>query len=201
MFYLNSTFFSGKDTNTNESAKPFDRLSAAVKRTDTPKSEPVSSVLHLVEALALVMLCNYRVSSRRVSVLILKEVKCLLKLLNCSEEPPVIDVIDPCCAQAVEKCLSLLPAVEKTALQGISNVDLQWLADRNSCIWTAGLHEDGSLKPGSGFSLNNADPWSICLFSFLEKDRILSLCPAVVSHSWPIVFTRLNTLFPVVDPT
>lgn len=191
----------GKDANNSETSKPFDHLSAAVKRTDTSKSEPVSSVLHLVEALALVMLCNYRVSSRRVSVLILKEVKCLLKLLNCSEEQSVIDVIDACCPQAVDKCLSLLPVTEKTALQGISNVDLQWLVDRNSCIWTAGLHEDGSLKAGSSFSLNTADPWSICLFSFLEKDRILSLCPTVVGHSWPIVFTRLNTLFPVVDPT
>lgn len=133
--------------------------------------------------------------------MILKEVKSLLKHLNCSEEIPVIDVIDPCCPQAIEKCIPLLPPTEKAALQGISSIDLQWLADRNSCIWTAGLHEDGSLKSGPGFTLNSIDPWSICLFSFLERDRVLTQCPTVVMHSWPIVFTRVNTLFPVIDPT
>lgn len=30
------------------------------KKTDVGKSEPLSSVLHFVEALAVVMLCNYR---------------------------------------------------------------------------------------------------------------------------------------------
>lgn len=189
--------FLGKDT--NEATKTFDRI--ANKRTDTPKSEPVSSVLHLVEALALVMLCSYRVSSRRVSVLILKEVKALLKLLNFTEEQAIIDVIDQCCCQIQDKLLLYLPASEKVVLQSAPNFDLQWLADRSSSVWTAGLHEDGYMKNAASFTLSTTDPWSFCLFSFLEKDRILSQCPTVVTHSWPIVFTRVNTLFPVVDPT
>lgn len=166
------------------------------------------------------MLCNYRVSSRRIATLILKETKCLLKLLDCSDDKPVIDVIDRCCPQVcdcsidklflymcnfkiVEKCLPLLPAAEKTAIQSVAAVDLQWLADRNSCIWTAGIHEDGSLKSSSANfgGSNQSDPWSICIFGFLERNRIPSLCPTVVGHSWPIVFTRINTLFPIVDPT
>lgn len=158
-------------------------------------------MLHLVEALALVMLCSYRVSPRRVSVLILKETKALLKLLNHNDEQPVIDVIDQCCSQIQEKLLYHLPASEKVVVQNAPNFDLQWLADRSSSIWTAGLHEDGYTKNASSFTLNSTDPWSFCLFSFLEKDRILSQCPTVVNHSWPIVFTRVNTLFPVVDPT
>lgn len=171
------------------------------KRTDIGKSEPLSSVLHLVEALALVMLCNYRLSTRRLSVFILKEVKCLLKLLNCSENPPVIDVMDQCCVQVIEKCLPLLPPTEKTAIQAAGNIDLQWLADRNSSVWTAGLFEDGIVKNSANYNFSVVDPWSVCYFGFLERDRLLSLCPIMTMHSWPIVFTRLNALYSVVDPT
>lgn len=171
------------------------------KRTDNQKPEPVPSVLHLVEAYALVMLCHYRLSTRRLSVHILRDVKTLLKVLNCSEDQPIIDVIDQCCYQIVEKCIPFLPAAEKTAIQAVSNIDLQWLADRNACIWTAGLHEDGNTKNGMSFSLGTVDPWSSCLFGFLEKGRVISQCPTAVIHSWPIVYSRVNTLYPVIDPT
>ncbi|XP_969290.2 protein furry [Tribolium castaneum] len=171
------------------------------KRTDLCKSEPMSSVLHLVEALALVMLCNYRVTTKRVSVLILKEVKSLLKVLNCSGNPPVIDIIDACCPKVAEKCLPLLPPAEKTAVLTASCIDLQWLVDRTLSAWNAGLAEDGSIKSGSTYCFNIVDPWSSCLFGFLERERILSQCPNVTAHSWPIVFTRLNALYSVVDPT
>lgn len=190
--------FVGKD---NEVTKPIIRDLGSAKTLDSQKSEPLSSVLHLVEALALTMLCSYRLSPRRLSVHILKDVKTLLKLLNCSEDQSVIDVMDQCCPQVVDKCLPFLPATEKTAVQAASNIDLQWLADRNACVWTAGLHEDGNLKSGSSFNLSSVDPWSICLFEFLERNRILSLCPTVVAHCWPIIFTRVNALFAVIDPT
>lgn len=185
-------------TNTSARIKDTDTMN---KRTDSCKSEPLSSVLHLVEALALVMLCNYRVTTKRISVLILKEVKSLLKTLNCSGNPPVIDIIDQCCPKIVEKCLPLLPPAEKTAVSTASNIDLQWLVDRTTSAWNAGLAEDGSVKSGSTYSFNIVDPWSSCLFGFLERDRILALCPNVTAHSWPIVFTRLNALYSVVDPT
>ncbi|KAK9739122.1 Cell morphogenesis N-terminal [Popillia japonica] len=187
----------GKDVDT----KPVLRDNAATYRTDNQKREPIPSVLHLVEAFALVMFCNYRLSNRRLSVHILKDVKTLTKMLNCSEDQAAIDVMDQCCPQVVEKCIPFLPATEKAAIQAVSNIDLQWLADRNACIWTAGLHEDGLSKTGSCFSLNFIDPWSICLFGFLERNRILTHCPTLVSHAWPIVFTRINALYPVIDPT
>ncbi|XP_031346669.1 protein furry isoform X1 [Photinus pyralis] len=196
-----STMRLGKDSNSSEHTKPVFRDMGNPKKPDSQKSEPISSVLHLVEAYALVMLCNVRLSPRRLSVHILKDVKILLKTINCSEDVPVIDVIDRCCPQILEKCLPHLPAAEKAAAQAMSSIDLQWLADRSACIWTAGLHEDGNLKNGSSFNLNVFDPWSIYLFGFLERDRILGLCPTVVNHSWPIIFTRVNTLFPVIDPT
>lgn len=187
----------GKESET----KPISRDGAATYRTDNQKPEPLSSVLHLVEAFALVMLCNYRLSNRRLSVHILRDVKTLTRALNCSDDQAAIDVMDRCCLQVVEKCVPFLPAAEKSAIQAVSNIDLQWLADRNASVWTAGLHEDGLNKTGSSFSLNFVDPWSICLFGFLERDRVLTHCPTLVSHAWPIVFTRINALFPVIDPT
>ncbi|XP_072390599.1 protein furry isoform X1 [Diabrotica undecimpunctata] len=191
-------------------AKEYNELKAGppdpnlTKRTDMSKSEPLASVLHFVEALALVMLCTYRLTTRRLSVLILKEVKSLLKALNCSEHPPVIDIMDQYCPQVIEKCLLLLPPAEKTAIQAVSlvgSVDLQWLADRSSSVWTAGLFEDGSIKNAANYTFSIVDPWSVCYFGFLERDRLLSLCTLMTMHSWPIVFTRLNALYSVVDPT
>lgn len=32
----------------------------------------------------------------------------------------------------------MLPPAEKAAAASTSNVDLQWIAERSSCIWTAG---------------------------------------------------------------
>ncbi|XP_057665202.1 protein furry isoform X1 [Diorhabda carinulata] len=201
MSAFNSSTLRAKEYNELKVGPPDPNLT---KRTDTSKSEPLASVLHYVEALALVMLCTYRLSTRRLSVMILKEVKSLLKVLNCSENPPVIDIMDQYCPQVVEKCLPLLPPAEKTAIQAvglIGAVDLQWLADRSSSVWTVGLFEDGSVKNAANYNFSVTDPWSICYFGFLETDRLLSSCTLMAMHSWPIVFTRLNALYSVVDPT
>jgi hypothetical protein len=65
----------------------------------------------------------------------------LIKSLGCCEDDlPVIDVIDRCCPQVVEKCLGMLPPAEKAAALAVSNIDLQWIADRSSCVWTAGKY-------------------------------------------------------------
>lgn len=45
------------------------------------------------------------------------------------------------------------------------------------------------------------DPWSVCLFGFLERDRILQKCPSVVAQAWPICYVRVTTLYSVIDPT
>ncbi|XP_046735470.1 protein furry [Diprion similis] len=166
------------------------------------KLESGPSVFHLVEGFALVMLCNCRLCPRRLAVHILREVKLLLKTLGgLDDDQPVIDVIDACCPAVLEKCYHMLPPGEKAAATSTSNVDLQWIADRSTCVWTAGFHDENSTKSSSTLNLNGADPWSSCLFAFLERDRVLTLCPNAVAHSWPIVFTRINSLFTVVDPT
>lgn len=107
------------------------------------------------------MLCNCRLYPRRLAVHILREVKLLLKTLGnyiciiyaihhnvyliyiiflggLEDDQPVIDVIDACCPAVLEKCYPMLPPAEKAAAASTSNVDLQWIADRSSCVWTAG---------------------------------------------------------------
>ena len=54
------------------------------------------------------------------------------------DDQPVIDVIDACCPAVLEKYYYMLPPAEKAAAATTSNVDLQWIADRSSCVWTAG---------------------------------------------------------------
>lgn len=59
------------------------RTDGNIKKSESgQKVEPVSSVFHLVEGFALVMLCNCRLYPRRIAVHILREVKLLLKALG-----------------------------------------------------------------------------------------------------------------------
>lgn len=48
---------------------------------------------------------------------------------------------------------------------------------------------------------NTPDPWAICLFGFMERDRVLQHCPLVCAQSWAIIYHRVTTLFSVIDPT
>lgn len=45
------------------------------------------------------------------------------------------------------------------------------------------------------------DPWTVCLFGFLERERVLQHCPSTVTQAWPICYQRMTTLFNVIDPT
>ena len=163
----------------------------------TQKSQSVSLVLYLIEAFTLVMLCNYRQSLRKCSAHILRETKFLLNHFNCKEEKPVLDIIDKCCPKVVERCLPYLSAAEKQAALSASNIDLQWIAERTSSVWTAGVNEDSNVS--RNFTLSFTDPWYLSLFGFLEKDSILKQCPTVVAYSWPLVFTRVSALITVID--
>nr|XP_040229226.2 protein furry isoform X5 [Anopheles coluzzii] len=169
---------------------------------------PLATTMHMVEGLALVMLCNCRSPPRKFAVSILKEVKILKKLLGIPEtEPALIDVIDKCCPQVLEKCLHMLPQTDRTAMLNANIIDLQWIVDRNSGIWTTG-HVEESTKAStltlclSQSALGQAyDPWSVCLFGFMERTRVLQHCPSVVAQAWPICYQRVTSLFNVIDPT
>ncbi|GFV46815.1 protein furry homolog [Trichonephila clavipes] len=169
------------------------------------KMDHLCSVLHLVEAVALVMLCHCRLPPRRLAVHILKETKSLLKILVPScEEDYVSEAIDQCCPLVAEKCLPLLPPAEKAALLSASHIDLQWLTERNSSAWTSGLHDatEGSNKVSSNLEISEnsgLDPWCVCLLGFIDNSTLLKRCPTAVAHSWLIVYSRITTLFSYLD--
>ncbi|KAG8326333.1 hypothetical protein J6590_044321 [Homalodisca vitripennis] len=116
------------------------RTSVTPRRSDHAlREQSVCSVFHQVEGFALVMLCNNRLCPRRLAVHILREVKTLIKAFGALEDDqPVIDVIDRCCPQVVDSCMAMLPPAEKAAVLSVSNIDLQWISDRNSSVWTGG---------------------------------------------------------------
>ncbi|XP_064103219.1 protein furry-like isoform X6 [Macrobrachium nipponense] len=162
-----------------------------------------SDVLHLAEGFALVLLCSCRQAPRRVAVAILREVKLLAKALG-EDSPisePVIDVMDRWCGRIVESVMSLLPPGERSAVTATTNIDLQWLADRSSSVWTGGFIEDSSIKSGSVQHLACEDVWALVLCGFVLHGRVFSSCPQAISHAWPIVYTRANSLYSIVDPT
>jgi hypothetical protein len=100
----------------------------------------------------------------------------------------------------------MLPQADKTALMSANIVDLQWIIDRNSGVWTTGHIED-STKASTltlCFSQSNtqgADPWAVCLTGFLDRKCVLQQCPSVVAQAWPICYHRVTSLFSIIDPT
>ncbi|GAB6027284.1 hypothetical protein CHUAL_001566 [Chamberlinius hualienensis] len=167
------------------------------------RSEPSVNVLRFVEGFALVMLCNCRPCPRRLAVHILKEVKSIFKFItpkNKEEELAVVDVIDKICPVIVERLLPLMPATEKAAMSSV-NIDLQWLSERSSSIWTSCYHDScGENTKLLTHTLGGVDAWYLCLAGFLEREHLITKSPAAIQHSWPILFTRLNALFSFIDP-
>uniref|UniRef100_T1J0K0 DAD domain-containing protein n=1 Tax=Strigamia maritima TaxID=126957 RepID=T1J0K0_STRMM len=184
--------------NTNQTKKDHLDVNTSLNQ----RHERLANVLHCVEGFSLVMLCNSRLPPRRLAVHVLKEIKLLDKSLNCckEEEQPIIDVLDKESPVIVDKIVHLLPAAEKSAFLSASCIDLQWLTDRTSSVWVGGYHETTSDSTNKVHTSQNltygCDVWSICLSGFLER---ISSSPAF-SHSWPILYTRLSSLFAVIDP-
>ncbi|XP_055625091.1 protein furry isoform X2 [Toxorhynchites rutilus septentrionalis] len=169
--------------------------------------QPLATTMHMVEGFALVMLCNCRSAPRKFAVNILKEVKVLMKALGIVEtEPPLIDVIDRCCPQVLEKCLHMLPQADRSAMLNANVIDLQWIVERNSGVWTVGHIEDSTKASTltlchSQSSGQVYDPWSVCLFGFMERQHVLQHCPSATAQAWPICYQRVTSLFNVIDPT
>lgn len=189
----------------------------AINATETSSSgkkaeQPLVTTMHYIEGFALVMLCNCRAYPRKLAVNIMKEVKNLSRALGLLEtEPFLIDVIDKCCPIVLDRCLPILPQVDRMAMLNANVIDLQWIADRTGGHWITGHVEDSTKSSTSTLNLNQTasstmstttvDPWAICLFGFMERENVLQQCPAVVSQAWPICFQRVTTLFSVIDPT
>ncbi|XP_045105728.1 protein furry-like isoform X4 [Portunus trituberculatus] len=162
-----------------------------------------TDVLRLAEGFSMVLLCSCRQAPRRVSVAIMREVKMLAKALG-EEDPlnrPLIDVMDEWCGVVVEGVLTLLPPGERSAIAATTSIDLQWLADRSSSVWTGGFVEESGMKSVSQQHLVSEDVWALVLCGFVVPGRVLTDCPQAVSHAWPIVYTRATSLYSLVDPT
>ncbi|GAB0100590.1 protein furry [Sergentomyia squamirostris] len=177
-------------------------------RKSNSTEQPLATTFHLVEGLALVVLCNSRPQPRKLAVLIMKEVKNLKKAVGIPEtEPHLIDVIDKCCPLLMDKCLHMLPQAERTAMLAANVIDLQWIVDRTSGIWTVGHTEDSTkastltLNLSQTSSSPQCDPWAVFLFGFMERHSVLQQCPSVVAQAWPVCYQRVTSLYSVIDPT
>lgn len=105
--------------------------------------------------------------------------------------------------------MHLLPQSERTAILNANIIDLQWIIERNSSIWSTGYIEE-SIKTSTLMqtstqttSNNNGqfDPWAACLFGFMERNNIMQQCPVVVAQAWPLSCQRIQSLYTIIDPT
>lgn len=99
----------------------------------------------------------------------------------------------------------MLPQSERTAILNANIIDLQWIIDRNSSVWSVGYIEE-SVKTAGQATQNpqtsyQFDPWAACLFGFLERHRVIQQCPIVVTQAWPLISQRVQSLYSIIDPT
>lgn len=107
----------------------------------------------------------------------------------------------------------MLPQSERTAILNANVIDLQWIIERNSSIWSTGYVEESVKSSTVGQGLTQVpqnsngtqfglfDPWAACLFGFMERNRVIQQCPTVVSQAWPLCYQRVQSLYTIIDPT
>lgn len=92
--------------------------SGAADSTTSLEAPSGTSALQRVEGLALAMMCSTRPTTRKLAIIILKEVRNLSQLLTVDHslgDDTVMNVIEKVSSNVVHKCLSLLP--EKTRVR------------------------------------------------------------------------------------
>ncbi|XP_010188062.1 PREDICTED: protein furry homolog-like [Mesitornis unicolor] len=161
-----------------------------------------SSVFHVVEGFALVILCSTRPATRRLAVSVLREIRALLTLLEISksDDELAIDVMDRLSATILESFIHLTGADQTTLLYCPSSIDLQTLADWNSSPIS---HQFDVVSPSHiwifAHVTQGQDPWIISLSSFMKQEHLPKHCPTAVSYAWTFAYTRLQLLSPQVD--
>lgn len=139
---------------------------ASLSSSDQHSRPDLATTLHMAEGLALVMLSHCRLTTRRICLLILKEVRleARLKSANSSSSPPlaqvkqlfkilgslrgdstVLDALDKATPEVVDSCSHLMPLQDKTAALNAASLDFQWLT--------------GSLPSLGGAATNPAFDW------------------------------------------
>ncbi|KAM6346484.1 protein furry homolog-like isoform 6-T6 [Podargus strigoides] len=161
-----------------------------------------SSVFHVVEGFALVILCSTRPATRRLAVSVLREIRALFTLLEISksDDELAIDVMDRQSATILESFIHLTGADQTTLLYCPSSIDLQTLADWNSSPIS---HQFDVVSPSHiwifAHVTQGQDPWIISLSSFMKQENLPKHCPTAVSYAWMFAYTRLQLLSPQVD--
>uniref|UniRef100_A0A8D3BRH4 FRY microtubule binding protein n=1 Tax=Scophthalmus maximus TaxID=52904 RepID=A0A8D3BRH4_SCOMX len=163
-----------------------------------PERSPHCSVLHAVEGLALLLLCSCQISTRKLAVGVLREIRCLFTALGHDDDKPMIEVMDQL-SPAVMDSFVHVAVSDSSTLPLNHHVDLQWLVE-----WTARLVSSSyDVKSPSHvwiFAQCLKDPWVLCLHIFLRQEHLPKHCPTALGYAWPYAFTRLQLLLPLVDP-
>uniref|UniRef100_A0AAQ6AFL6 Furry homolog a (Drosophila) n=1 Tax=Amphiprion ocellaris TaxID=80972 RepID=A0AAQ6AFL6_AMPOC len=153
---------------------------------------PHSTVLHAVEGLAVVLLCSCQLSTRRLAIAILKEIRSLFMTIGQSE---IMDQLSPIILESFVN----VAVSDTAALPAGHHVDLQWLVEWNALLVNS--HYD--IRSPSHvwiFAQSVKDPWVLCVYSLLRQDNLPKHCPTALSYAWPYAFTRMQMLMPLVDP-
>lgn len=184
----------GHDTQVKQSSG--NRRSLSLDRTN-----PLS-VLHVVEGLALVVLCSCRPATRKLAVNVLKEVRALHTALGLGkgDEELVIDVMDRLSASVLESFIHLTGADQTNLLYCPSGIDLQTLAEWSSSPIS---HQFDVGSPSHiwvfAHVTQGQDPWVISFSSYLRQENLPKLCPTALNYAWMFAYTRLQLLSPQVD--
>ncbi|MGH0127200.1 UNVERIFIED_CONTAM: hypothetical protein FKN15_051317 [Acipenser sinensis] len=163
---------------------------------------PYSSVFHVVEGFALVVLCSCRPATRRLAVNVLREVRALYTALNISksDEELAIDVMDRLSASVLESFIHLTGADQTNLLYCPSGIDLQTMAEWSSSPIS---HQFDVVSPSHiwifAHVTQGQDPWVITLSSFLKQENLPKHCPTALNYAWVFAYTRLQLLSQQVD--
>uniref|UniRef100_A0A096MFY3 FRY microtubule binding protein n=1 Tax=Poecilia formosa TaxID=48698 RepID=A0A096MFY3_POEFO len=166
-----------------------------------PERSPHCSVLHAVEGLALLLLCSCQISTRKLAVGVLREIRCLFTALGHAEDDdkPMIEVLDQLSPAVMNSFVHVAHSDSPQSLPLSHHVDLQWLVE-----WSARLVSSSyDVKSPSYvwiFAQCVKDPWVLCLHIFLRQEHLPKHCSTALGYAWPYVFTRLQLLLPLVDP-
>ncbi|KAM8874082.1 LOW QUALITY PROTEIN: protein furry homolog-like [Spinachia spinachia] len=163
---------------------------------------PLLGVLHVVEGLALVVLCSCRPATRRLAVNVLKEVRALHTALGIckGDEELAIDVMDRLSASVLESFIHLTGADQTNLLYCPSGIDLQTLAEWSSSPIS---HQFDVVSPSHiwvfAHVTQGQDPWVISFSSYLRLENLPKHCPTALNYAWMFAYTRLQLLSPQVD--
>ncbi|PIC39378.1 hypothetical protein B9Z55_011085 [Caenorhabditis nigoni] len=151
------------------------------------------NVLHQIEGLAIVYLCQTRSNPRKLAVSILKEIQLIYDLLGIETmDTPVIDVLDQATPYVVKKYIEHVPIKERMSW----NLDFASVCEKISTIET----DNTLVNSDRGNEYFQWDPWGCALSGYAEIKHLLTRCPSAVAYAWPVLFSRLNAVSSFVDP-